>query len=124
MGRKPINGVPMTSLERQRRYRANRKQERNANAHRLRSYQMEMRLRRALRDLRFLQRAGVEGSLFPMWQGKLRLSVRERSEIVRMTAALSSAVATLEALVETLDRWMPQPADETPRAPRLPGPKP
>jgi hypothetical protein len=52
MGRKPVNDTPMTPLERQRRHRALRRQEREANAHRLGDYRLELLLRRTLAELR------------------------------------------------------------------------
>jgi hypothetical protein len=51
VGRKQINEEPMTPLERQRRHRAKRKQERAANVHRPRAYRIEQKLRTVLGQL-------------------------------------------------------------------------
>lgn len=107
MGRKPVNDVPMTPLERQRRHRAKRKQERTANAHRLQAYHMELRLRRALGDLRLLHKISVQQGLMPVWEGKVKLSARDHTRLIRMASSLMVSVVTIEALLTELDLWRP-----------------
>ena len=79
MGRKPINGVAMTGSERQRRHRAKSKQDRDANAHRLRAYRLERLLLRTLRELRAMERHLTERGIEPYKRGDLKLGVNRTS---------------------------------------------
>ncbi|MGO9997567.1 MAG: hypothetical protein ACLPKW_07460, partial [Acetobacteraceae bacterium] len=61
----------MTPLERQRRHRAQRKQERAANAHRLAAYRFEQLLHRTLKGLRQLDRQLADHTAAPFVFGYL-----------------------------------------------------
>jgi hypothetical protein len=73
MGRKPLNGVPMTPLERQRRHRTIRKLARQANAHRLKAYEFELLLTRALKALKRADRIVHDNSVRPFLRHELQL---------------------------------------------------